>query len=67
MRAEASSGRSEVVSSAFENFESPTGAGATMVSTAADPPSGADGNAAMRTVMTFLPSDDCTVWMALPA
>ena len=38
-----------------------------MVSTAADPPSGADGNAAMRTVMTFLPSDDCTVWMALPA
>ena len=34
---------------------------------AVDPPAAAALNAAMRTVMTFLPSAAWTVWIALPA
>ena len=37
------------------------------VSIAAEPPSAAAGTAAVRTVITFLASVACTVWMALPA
>ena len=67
MRAEASSGRSDFVSSAFSKVERPTAAGALTLSIGAEPSSATDGNAEMRTVMTFLASGDCTVWMALPA
>ena len=39
-----------------ESRQTPAAAGAATVSTAAEPPSAADGNAEMRTVMTFLAS-----------
>jgi hypothetical protein len=67
MRADASSGRSDTVSSALSKADSPAGGGTVIASMPADPPSGADGKAEMRTVTTFLASGDCTVWMALPA
>ena len=35
--------------------------------TPAEPPSSAAANDAVRTVITFLASCDCTVWIALPA
>ena len=58
MRAEASSGRSEVVSSAFSKLDSPAAAGPLIVSTGADPPSCAEANAEIRTVRIFLGSED---------
>ena len=67
-RALVSSGRSDSVSAAPTNLERPVSASASMVSTAAEPPSaGARSNAVVRTVISLTLSLDCTVASALPA
>ena len=65
--AEVSSGRSDFDSSSPTNDEIAGSAAAAAVSTAAEPPAPVAWNAAVRTVITFLASDDVTVWIALPA
>ena len=65
--AEVSSGRSDFDSSAFSKVERPAAAGREIFSIGAEPLSPAAGKDVARTVMTFLASPDCTVWMALPA
>ena len=65
--AEVSSGRSVSESLFSTKVDRPGLAAAATVSTGAEPPSGAAWKEAVRTVITFLASLDCTVWMALPA
>ena len=65
--AEASSGRSDFVSSSLTNSERPGFSAAPIFSIVAEPPWPAAGKAVVRTVMTFFASVDFTVWMALPA
>ena len=66
--ADASSGRSDFDSSSPLNVESAGSAAAATASIGAAPaPAPADWNDAVRTVITFLASVICTVWMALPA
>ena len=65
--AEVSSGRSFFAISSPLNVESCGSAAAATFSIGAEPPSAAAGKAEIRTVMTFLASVACTVWMALPA
>ena len=67
IRAEVSSGRSECASSSPLNVDSPGSSAALTLSTGAEPPSGAAGNAAVRTVITFLASLTWTICSALPA
>ena len=67
MRAAVNSGRSERDSSAFSKVDRPVTAAAAAASIGALPPSGVAWKEAVRTVMTFFLSVDCTVWMALPA
>ena len=65
--AEVSSGRSLSDSLFSMKLDRPGLAAAATLSTAAEPPSGAAWKEAVRTVITFLGSLACTVWMALPA
>ena len=66
--AEASSGRSDLATSSPLKDEVPGFAAAETVSTGAlAEPSPVAWKDAPRTVITFLASPDCTVWMALPA
>jgi hypothetical protein len=66
--AEVSSGRSLFRQAVLdEGRDRPLSAAAVTVSTLAEPPSPAAWKEAVRTVMTFLASVDCTVWIALPA
>ena len=67
IRAEVSSGRSDWAISSPLKVDMPGSSAAFTVSMAAEPPSAAAGKAAVRTVITFLASVACTVWMALPA
>ena len=62
-----SSGRSVWAISSPTNLDRPGSAGASIVSTCADPPSPTAWKPDVRMVMTFLGSDDFTVWIALPA
>ena len=67
-RAAVSSGRSLLDSSAETKFDRPGSSPTATFSIGAVPPSAATGSKlAARTVMTFLPSDDFTVAMPLPA
>ena len=65
--AEVSSGRSDFDSSSPTKLEMPGSAAAVAFSTAAEPPSPVAWKVEVRTVMTFFPSFDFTVWIALPA
>ncbi|NRP21930.1 hypothetical protein LPJGGPFB_05189 [Ensifer adhaerens] len=65
--AEVSSGRSDDDSASATKVDRPGLAAAAIVSTEAAPPSEAEANEAVRTVITRLASLVCTVWMALPA
>ena len=66
--AEVSSGRSESDSRSPTKVDSPGSAGTAASSTgAAAPPAPVAWNDAVRMVITFLASDEVTVWMALPA
>ena len=63
-----SSGRSDLDTSRLMNEDNPLSAAAATFSTTALPPSAATAsNPVVRTVMTLMASDDCTVASALPA
>src|SRR6185437_3064513 len=65
--AEVSSGRSDADNSSPTKDDSAGSLAAAAFSIGAEPPCPAAGKVEVRTVMTFLASDDFTVWMALPA
>ncbi len=69
IRAEASSGRSDLAISSPLNVEPPASGVAADTSSigATPPPSAAAAKAAVRTVITRFPLGACTVWIAFPA
>ena len=67
MPAEVSSGRSLAATLSSIHSDRPGFAAAPMVSTEAEPPVPAASKVEVRKVMTFLASEDFTVWIALPA
>src|SRR6478735_1240674 len=67
IRAEVSSGRVFSESRFSTKADRPGLAAALMLSTEAEPPSDAAWKEAVRTVITFLASVACTVWIAFPA
>ena len=62
-----SSGRSDFVSSAFSKVDSADGGRRGDALDRGRAALGRRRERGVRTVMTFLASGDCTVWMALPA